>query len=465
MANLARGAALCAIVFPATACAEAGHSFGWTATPTGIAALLVFVAAYALVVFEENTGLKKSKPVMLGAGLIWALIAWRAGSSSGLPATAARDAFEHVFLEFAELFFFLVVAMAYVAALTERNVFEALRAWLVNRGYGYRKLFWITGVLAFFLSSQLDNLTTALIMSAVILAVGKDSPRFVSLAFVNLVVAANAGGAWNAFGDITTLMVWQAGKADFFEFWTLFVPSAVNFLVPALCMHFAVPAERPAPSPVRVRAKPGALPICALFAATIAITVGAFQVLRMPTVYGMLVGLALLKVYAHFVARGEARRSGRDAEFRIFDLIARAEWDTLLFFYGVIMCVGGLATIGYLELASNALYGDLGHTWANVIMGTASAVIDNIPIMYAVLQMSPPMDHGQWLLITLTAGVGGSMLSVGSAAGVALMGVSQGRYTFFSHLRWSWAVVLGYVASIATHLWWNGAHFSNGIWR
>jgi Na+/H+ antiporter NhaD/arsenite permease-like protein len=98
-------------------------------------------------------------------------------------------------------------------------------------------------------------------------------------------------------------------------------------------------------------------------------------------------------------------------------------------------------------------------------MGTASAVVDNIPIMYAVLQMNPPMDLGQWLLITLTAGVGGSMLSVGSAAGVALMGASQGRYTFFGHLRWTWAIALGYCASIAVHLWWNGALFTNGIWR
>ncbi len=458
---------LCACLVPghAAAASASANSFGWTSTATGYIALLVFIAAYLLVIFEEQTHLKKSKPVMLGAGLIWALIAWRASGDSGLPPTAARDAFEHVFLEFAQLFFFLVVAMAYVAAMTERNVFEALRSWLVNRGYGYRKLFWITGIIAFFLSSQLDNLTTALIMSAVILAVGKDSPRFVGIAFINLVVAANSGGAWNAFGDITTLMVWQAGKAQFFEFWSLFVPSVVNFLVPALCMHFAVPTGRPAAVTDHVQLKPGALQVCALFGATIAITVAGFQVLRMPTVFGMLVGLALLSLYAFVVARRERRQAGRDAEFRIFDLIARAEWDTLLFFYGVILCVGGLATIGYLELASNALYGDLGHTWANVILGTASAVVDNIPIMYAVLQMNPTMDLGQWLLITLTAGVGGSMLSVGSAAGVALMGASQGRYTFFGHLRWTWAIALGYCASIAVHLWWNGALFTNGIWR
>ena len=124
-----------------------------------------------------------------------------------------------------------------------------------------------------------------------------------------------------------------------------------------------------------------------------------------------------------------------------------------------------LATLGFLELASTRMYGELGPTWANILLGTLSAIVDNIPIMYAVLQMNPTMDHGQWLLITLTAGVGGSMLSVGSAAGVALMGASKGGYTFFSHLRWTWAIALGYVLSILMHLWWNAEHFSNGVWR
>jgi Na+/H+ antiporter NhaD/arsenite permease-like protein len=114
----------------------------------------------------------------------------------------------------------------------------------------------------------------------------------------------------------------------------------------------------------------------------------------------------------------------------------------------VLLCVGGLATLGFMQLASTQLYGGFGFTQANIAMGLLSAIVDNIPIMYAVLQMNPPMGHGQWLLITLTAGVGGSLLSVGSAAGVALMGASRGSYTFFSHLKWSWAIGLGYVVSV-----------------
>jgi Na+/H+ antiporter NhaD/arsenite permease-like protein len=350
--------------------------------------------------------------------------------------------------------------MTYVTAMGERNVFEALRAQLTRRRLGYRALFWITGTIAYFLSPVLDNLTTALVMSAVVLAVGGGQARFATLSLINLVVAANAGGAWSAFGDITTLMVWQAHKAEFFDFFRLFPPALVNWLVPAVAMHFALPNGLPESLPGRVRVKPGGVGICLTFALTIAITVMGRQWLGMPAAYGMLTGLALLNLLASRIDRSQRRyalaQGVEEEPYSIFRIIANAEWDTLLFFYGVFGCVGGLAALGYLELASHTLYGALGATLANAAMGVLSAVIDNIPIMYAVLQMDPPMDASQWLLITLTAGVGGSLLSVGSAAGVALMGASGGRYTFMSHLRWSWAIALGYGASIALHLALNG---------
>jgi Na+/H+ antiporter NhaD/arsenite permease-like protein len=130
----------------------------------------------------------------------------------------------------------------------------------------------------------------------------------------------------------------------------------------------------------------------------------------------------------------------------------RIEWDTLLFFYGVVIGVGGLGAFGYLQLLADATYADLGPLSANVLVGIASAIVDNIPIMFAVLNMHPDMSLGHWLLVTLTAGVGGSLLSIGSAAGVALMGQARGGYTFFGHLRWTWAIALGYALSIWTHL-------------
>ena len=179
----------------------------------------------------------------------------------------------------------------------------------------------------------------------------------------------------------------------------------------------------------------------------------------------MMTGLALLKFYGFYLRRRthleieslDVPPGSHEVEsFDIFDKIARAEWDTLFFFYGVIMAVGGLGFIGYLSMASGYIYGELGATTANVLVGLMSAIVDNIPVMFAVLTMNPDMSELQWLLVTLTAGVGGSLLSIGSAAGVALMGQARGYYTFFGHLKWTPAIALGYAASIYVHFLVNG---------
>jgi Na+/H+ antiporter NhaD/arsenite permease-like protein len=435
------------LFLPEIASAEESATLGLTGTQRGLYCVLIFIISYAFVMTEEFTHLRKSKPVILAAGIIWAHVAYLA-SSNGVPAEQVHKAFEHDLKEYSELFLFLLVAMTYINAMAERNVFEALRSWLVSRRFGYRKLFWITGIITFFLSSVADNLTSALLVGAVVMAVGANSPAFVALGFINLVSAANAGGAFSPFGDITTLMVWQAGKAEFFDFFHLFIPSIVNFTVPAALMHFAIPDDAPLETDEElVEMKPGALVICGLFVLTIATAVSFKQFLHLPPFMGMMVGLSFLMLYGY---RLKLLFSG-EGKFDVFHNVRDAEWDTLLFFFGVVFAVGGLGYIGYLELASVAMYDGLGATTANILIGILSAIVDNIPVMFAVLSMNPDMDLYQWLLVTLTAGVGGTMLSVGSAAGVALMGTSRGMYTFFSHLKWSWAIALGYAASIFTH--------------
>jgi len=418
--------------------------------PLAITAVVLFVLAYALVIAEEFIHMRKSKPVILAAGIIWVLVAIVAGSVEGGP-ELLDEAVDHNVNEYAALFLFLLTAMIYINALTERNVFEKLRSVLVQKGYSFRTLFWITGWLAFFISPIADNLTTALLMGAVVLAVGADNPRFVSLAFINIVIAANAGGAFSPFGDITTLMVWQSGKAEFVQFFNLFLPAVVNFLVPAILMNLVVPKVTPSPIAESVSMKRGARRICVLFLCTIATAVCFEQFLHLPPFLGMMTGLSYLLLFSYYIKITQNSAEG-PAEFNIFNKVARAEWDTLLFFFGVIFCVGGLGTLGFLAEVSHIMYVGWGATTANIIVGVLSALVDNIPVMFAVLTMNPEMDLNQWLLVTLTAGVGGSLLSVGSAAGVALMGQSKGLYTFFSHLKWSWAIALGYIASIACHM-------------
>lgn len=436
----------------------------------GFTALVLFVVAYLAVMAEEFTHLRKSKPVMLAAGIIWALIAWYY-QSHDIP-HVVETALRHNLEEYAELMLFLIVAMTYINAMDERNVFEALRSWLVRKGLSYRALFWVTGILAFFISGLADNLTTALLMGAVIMSVGKSNQRFVVLAYINLVISANAGGAFSPFGDITTLMVWQKnimasnGPVGFWTFFYLFIPSLVNFLVPAVIMYFFVPKGKPEGGGKAISTKRGAFTIVALFICTIALAVSFHSVLGLPPVIGMLTGMALLKFFAFYLRKTTSGRAqaavgeiGSPVAYDIYREVARSEWDTLFFFYGVVMCVGGLGFIGYLAMISEVIYGEWGATNANIAVGVISAIVDNIPVMFAVLTMQPDMSVGQWLLVTLTAGVGGSLLSIGSAAGVALMGQARGVYTFFAHLKWMPVVALGYAASIATHMAINHALF------
>ncbi|WP_300459022.1 sodium:proton antiporter NhaD [Desulfobacula sp.] len=584
-----------------------------TKTIYGYLGIGLFVAAYMLVPLENTIHLRKSKPVLLAAGIIWVLVAL-AYMSIGDTHTA-HEAIKDSLLEYAELFLFLLVAMTYINSMEERNVFQALRAFLVSKGFSLRLLFWITGLLAFVISPVADNLTTALLMGAVIMSVGGDNKKFVALACINIVIAANAGGAFSPFGDITTLMVWQNGKVAFSEFFHIFLPSLVNWLVPALCMSLAIDKGSPKKLDDKVEMKYGAKIVIALFLLTIITAVSFHNFLHLPPAAGMMLGLGYLGFLSYHIKRKEGRRmfydnilgarkkgmastslsalqgkthseiihmintlpsaafilnkdhvithwnkamevltgvSARDkvgtkeqwkpfypkerpvladmvletgsktliekfyrgknmvnnflesvyevsdfdpsigekgswryftsaplkdingqvvgvieiiedmeevqetrVYFDIMERIARAEWDTLLFFYGVTLCVGGLGQFGYLGLVSNFMYGDLGPTIANSLVGVLSAIVDNIPVMFAVLKMDPVMSHGQWLLVTLTAGVGGSLLSIGSAAGVALMGTARGIYTFGVHLKWMPIIALGYIASIFVHLFIN----------
>jgi len=447
--------ALLTLLVPQLALAEGFQNLDMTGTERGIYTVLIFLIAYGFVMTEEFTHMRKSKPVILAAGIIWAHASILA-QQKGVPSHEMHLAFEHDVKEYAELMLFLLVAMTYINSMSERNVFEALRSWLVRKQFGYRQLFLITGIITFFLSAVADNLTAALLVGAVVMAVGADNEKFVSIGFVNLVIAANAGGAFCPFGDITTLMVWQAEYAEFFDFFKLFVPSVVNYAIPAAIMYWAVPNEQPKEtSEAAVQLKPGALIICFMFLCTIGSAVSFKQVLHLPPFMGMMTGLSALMLFGYYL-KMQAHKAGDHNGFNIFDKVMHAEWDTLLFFFGVVFAVGGLGYIGYLELLSSAMYDGLGPTTANILVGLISAIVDNIPVMFAVLNMGVDMDLYQWLLVTLTAGVGGSLLSVGSAAGVALMGQSNHKYTFFSHLKWTPAIAAGYAGSIFVHYLING---------
>lgn len=445
-----------------------------THTIFGMLALGVFAIGYFFVLAEEFIHLRKSKPIMVAAGIIW-LLTGIAYSLAGDSLTAGLSVRQYI-LEYAELFLFLLAAMTFITTMEERLIFAALRSWLVVQRYSLRKIYWITGSLAFMISPIADNLSTALLMGAVVMAVGNSYHKFVTVGCINIVVAANAGGAFSPFGDITTLMIWQKGLVEFGQFLELFPSALITWFIPALIMSRAIEAGPPSGETERLHMKKGAVVIIFIFLFTIALAVMSHSILNLPPVLGMMTGLGILKLFGFYLSQHEpivhekghishhhsenmqthAQLKGDHGDvirrFNIFNVVERSSWDTLMFFYGVVLCVGGLATLGYLAVLSHWMYAGLGTTSANIMVGLASALVDNIPVMFAVLSMEPNMDLSQWLLVTLTAGVGGSLLSVGSAAGIALMGQAQGVYTFASHLKWSWAIALGYASGVITHM-------------
>ena len=417
-----------------------------TTTWVGILSLIIFIVGYYFIATEDKYHINKAKPALLAGTGIFMLIGLYF-AINGLDGHHLEKEVEHLIVEISGIFFFLLVAMTYIEAMIDRGVFSALRYRLVSRGYTYKKLFWVTGLLAFFISPVADNLTTALILSTVLLTIDKENKAFLVPGAINIVVAANAGGAWSPFGDITTLMVWVAGKGSFTEFLFLFPAAILGWYVTALLLSRYVPDGEP---PFNADEKKedileGGKVIIGLFALTIAMAVLSHQVLHLPAMWGMMFGLAFLKLYVYYI-----NQNSGPTKLNAFSWIAKIENDTLLFFFGILAAVGGLHFLGFLEYFT-ALYNQFGATAVNIGVGFLSAVVDNVPVMSAVLKADPNMGadaQSQWMLVTMTAGVGGSLISFGSAAGVGVMGKMHGIYTFSSHMKYAWTVLLGYIVSI-----------------
>ena len=419
-----------------------------TNTLVGYASVLLFIIAYLMINFEEKIEVNKAKPALLAGTLIYVLIAWHY-VYYGLDIAPLQENLHHLIVEIASIYFFLFVAMTYIDSFIERGVFEALKLKLLQKGYNYKKLFWITGFIAFFLSPVADNLTTALVLSTVLLTLEHHNRQFLILGAINIVVAANAGGAWSPFGDITTLMVWTAGKGTFSEFLFLFPASFIGWIATAYLLSKYLPDGSPSDQdntsackvPENATIKRGGIGIVFLGITTIILSVTVHQVFHLPAFWGMMLGLALFGFYSSYLKKKYKER------IWLYRRMAEVENVTLLFFFGLLAAVSGLSYLGYIAIAAN-VYNVMDPFWVNVMIGVVSAIIDNVPLMFAVLKANPVMDTTQWMLATLTAGIGGSLISFGSAAGVGVMGRLRGVYTVATHMKYAWAVALGYMISI-----------------
>ena len=418
-----------------------------TMTWVGLLSMAIFVVAYYFVATEDKYHLDKAKPALFAGTFIFMLIGIYF-MINGKDPEPLHVNIQHLILEIAEIFFFLFVAMTFIETMIEMGVFNKLKYNLVSKGHDYKKLFWITGIIAFFLSPIADNLTTALILSTVLLTIDKDNKQFLVVGAINIVVAANAGGAWSPFGDVTTLMAWTAGKGTFVDFLYLLPASIVGYAITAVLLSRFVPEGKPAfdadseENPTMMK---GSKVVMGLGVFTIAMAVLSHQLFHFPAMWGMMFGLSVLKLYTY---RMKIVHKNNDLD--IFDQMSKVENNTLLFFFGILASVGALYFLGWLQLAAQVYDPAVaGPTISNIGVGFLSAIVDNVPVMSAVIKANPTMGLDQWMLVTLTAGVGGSMISFGSAAGVGVMGKLHGIYTFGAHMKYAWTIVIGYFASIA----------------
>ena len=440
----------------------------------GYLGIAITVLAYAIAMTEDLHQLSKAKPRVLGSALIWLAIFVYYKVEFGSAKNVAI-VFQTNLMAYAELFLFITVSMTFLNAMTERRIFDALRIVLANRQYSYRQLFWITGILAFILSTVISSLTVGLLMGYIILVIGKGDPKFVGLAGLNAVIAANAGGTMSPLGGISTFFVWQQNMLHFTQFFNLTLPCIVNFFVPAFIMYFSVSKDKPAFPKETPILKRGSKRIIFIFILTFSMTILSNVFLDMPAIAGMMLGLAILQFFAYYLTRSEKlghflipeteQTIDSQKGFDVFKCIAGVDWDTLLFFYGAMMIVGALNFLGYLDEMAHFLFTQINPTLANILIGLSSSSIDNGTLMFAVLNMHPTLPVGQWLLLTLTLGVGGSLLAIGSAPALHVLGLMKGSmkegegYTFTLHLLWMPAILLGFFASIATLYLINGGHF------
>jgi Na+/H+ antiporter NhaD/arsenite permease-like protein len=421
-----------------------GHAIDLAVEPFGWLLLAIFIVGYYFIAAEEKYHINKAKPALF-TGTVMFMLLGAYYAFQGLNMQPFETEIAHLILEISEIFFFLFVAMTYIEALIERGVFNALKTKLIAKGYGYKQLFWVTGFMAFFISPVADNLTTALILSTVLITINRTNKAFLVPAAINVVVAANAGGAWSPFGDITTLMAWTANKGQFIDFIFLFPASFLGWIATAYLLSRFVPDEHPNKEDEdadNIKILKGGKVIIALGVFTIAMAVISKQVMHLPPMWGMLFGLSVLKLYAYKL------KIHHDEDIQIYSSMSKIENDTLLFFFGILAAVGALHFAGFLGHAVK-LYEIFDPTFVNIGVGFLSAVVDNVPVMSAVLKANPDLPLAQWMLVTLTAGVGGSLISFGSAAGVGVMGKLKGIYTFGSHMKLSWTILVGYIISVA----------------
>ncbi|CAD6225612.1 unnamed protein product [Miscanthus lutarioriparius] len=435
--------------------AAINHS--WIAANQDIAMVLVFAIGYAGIIFEESLAFNKSGVALLMAVCLWVI------RSIGAPSTeVAVQELSQTTSEVSEIVFFLLGAMTVVEIVDAHQGFKLVTDNISTRNP--KTLLWVIGIVTFFLSSILDNLTSTIVMVSLLRKLVPPS-EYRKLLGAVVVIAANAGGAWTPIGDVTTTMLWIHGQITTLKIMQgLFIPSAVSLAVPLALMSLTSEANGPSQKSSSLLSSEQMAPRGQL---VLGVGVGAlvfvpiFKALTgLPPFMGMLLGLGILWILTDAIHYGDAERQ----RLKVPQALSRIDTQGILFFLGILLSVGSLESAGILRQLANYLDANIPN--ADLIasaIGVASAIIDNVPLVAATMGMydltSFPPDSDFWQLVAFCAGTGGSMLIIGSAAGVAFMGME--KVDFFWYFRKvSGFALAGYAAGIISYLAAQNLHLS-----
>ncbi|XP_020522699.1 sodium/proton antiporter 1 isoform X2 [Amborella trichopoda] len=421
----------------------------WVAANQDLAMALVFALGYAGIIFEESLAFNKS-----GVGLLMAVCLWVI-RSIGAPSTdIAVNELTHASAEVSEIVFFLLGAMTIVEIVDAHQGFKLVTDNITTRKP--RTLLWVVSFVTFFLSAILDNLTTTIVMVSLLRKLLPPSEYRKFLGAV-VVIAANAGGAWTPIGDVTTTMLWIHGQISTVQtIQNLFIPAVVSLAVPLALMSLTSEVDGKGQESPDVLASEQMAPRGQL---VFGVGIGALlfvpifkAITGLPPYMGILLGLGVLWILTDAIHYGESERQ----TLKVPQALSRIDTQGVLFFLGILLSVSSLEAAGILRELANYLDAHI----PNVVLitsaiGVVSAVIDNVPLVAATMGMyhlsSFPMDAEFWQLIAYCAGTGGSMLIIGSAAGVAFMGME--KVDFFWYLRKvSGFAFAGYTAGIVAYL-------------
>ncbi|KAL6218901.1 hypothetical protein ACLB2K_012108 [Fragaria x ananassa] len=444
-------------IFAAAATGTIAINHSWVAANQDVAMALLFGIGYAGIIFEESLAFNKS-----GVGLIMAVCLWIV-RSIGAPSTDIAVAeLQHASAEVSEIVFFLLGAMTIVEIVDSHQGFKLVTDNITTRKP--RTLLWVVGFVTFFLSSILDNLTSTIDMVSLLRKLVPPSD-FRKLLGGVVVIAANAGGAWTPIGDVTTTMLWIHGQISTVETMKgLFIPSFVSLAVPLALLSLTSEASGDGPDRSNVMASEQMAPRGQLvFSVGIGalIFVPIFKSLTgLPPYMGMLLGLGVLWILTDAIHYGESERQ----RLKVPQALSRIDTQGALFFLGILLSVSSLEAAGILRELANYLDAHIPNIELIASsIGIVSAVIDNVPLVAAAMGMydvtSFPQDSEFWQLVAYCAGTGGSMLVIGSAAGVAFMGME--KVDFFWYFRKvSGFAFAGYAAGIAAYLAVHNLHIS-----